>query len=142
MSGWASTRPIRKAWWAASFPLPRGRPRLRPASDRFGCNVMSEIRLPSRYSPAQKWLHWSMAVLILGMIAIGLTMTNLGDGPLKDRLYELHKSIGLTVLALALVRIAVRRRRGAPPLEPGVPAWQRFAAHASHYALYGLIVLV
>ena len=103
---------------------------------------MSEIRLPSRYSPAQKWLHWSMAVLILAMVAIGLTMTNLGDGPFKDRLYELHKSIGLTVLALALVRIAVRRRRGAPPLEPGIPAWQRFAAHASHYALYGLIVLV
>ena len=103
---------------------------------------MSESRTPSRYSPAQKWLHWSMALLILSMAAIGLTMTNLGDGALKDRLYELHKSIGIILLALALVRIAVRRRRGAPPLEPGVPAWQRLAAHASHYALYALIVLV
>jgi len=103
---------------------------------------MSEMQAPNRYSPAQKWLHWSMALLILLMVAIGLTMTNLDDGAPKDRLYELHKSIGVTILALALVRLAVRWRRGAPPLEPGVPAWQGAAARASHYALYALIVLV
>ena len=103
---------------------------------------MSETRSPSRYSQAQKWLHWSMALLILAMLVIGLTMTNLDDGALKNWLYEFHKSIGLTVLTLALVRVAVRWRRGAPPLEPGVPAWQRVAARASHYALYALIILV
>jgi cytochrome b561 len=59
----------------------------------------------------------------------------------KNALYELHKSTGLVVLTLALIRIAVRRTRGAPPLEP-MPAWQRKAAHASHYSMYVLIVLV
>jgi cytochrome b561 len=103
---------------------------------------MNEAHPPGRYSPAQKWLHWSMALLILLMIAVGVTMVNLEDGPLKNRLYELHKSTGLIVLGLALLRIAVRLRRGAPPLEPGVPAWQRLAARSSHYALYMLIVLV
>lgn len=103
---------------------------------------MSAFELPKRYAPAQKWLHWTMALLIIVMVAIGLTMVNLGDGELKNRLYELHKSTGLIILTLALVRIAVRLTHGTPPLEPSIPPWQRFAAHVSHYALYMLIALV
>jgi cytochrome b561 len=103
---------------------------------------MTNSRAPSHYSPAQKWLHWSMALLILVMVTVGVTMVNLADGPLKNRLYELHKSVGLIVITLAVIRIAVRVRRGAPSIEPGVPEWQRFAARVSHYALYMLIVLV
>lgn len=97
--------------------------------------------LPESYSSAQKWLHWTMAVLIVGMVSVGITMTNLSDGPRKDFLYELHKSTGLTVLGLALLRIVVRLKRSAPPLVP-LPEWQRKAAYASHYSLYALIVLV
>jgi cytochrome b561 len=97
--------------------------------------------LPSRYSSAQKWLHWTMATLIVIMVTVGLTMTNLADGPTKNTLYELHKSTGIIVLTLALVRVAVRWKRSAPPLEP-MPAWQRMAANASHYSMYVLIVLV
>ncbi len=95
---------------------------------------------PSRYSAAQKALHWTMAALIVPLVAIAIAMTNLGDGPLTNRLYELHKSFGLTVFTLALVRLACARR-GAPPLEP-MPAWQRRAAQVSHYALYVLFILV
>ncbi|HEX8166312.1 MAG TPA: cytochrome b [Beijerinckiaceae bacterium] len=97
---------------------------------------------PRGYAPAQKWLHWTIALLIVVQAAVGLTMARLGDGELKNTLYELHKSVGLVVLALALVRILVRARKGAPPLEPGIPGWQRLAAHLSHYALYVLIVVV
>lgn len=97
---------------------------------------------PTGYAPVQKWLHWSMAAMVVAMVAIGLAMTNLGDGAVKNALYELHKSVGLTILSLALIRIVVRSRRGAPPLEPNLPAWQRRAAYASHAALYALIVLV
>jgi cytochrome b561 len=96
----------------------------------------------TRYSPAQKWLHWTMALLIVVMVAVGLTMTRLGEGELTNALYELHKSTGLVVLGLALARIAVRSRRGAPPLEASIPNWQRFAARVSHYVLYGLIGFV
>lgn len=103
---------------------------------------MDETRAPSRYSSAQKLLHWSIALMILVMVALGLAMTRLGDGAVKNTLYELHKSIGLSLLTLVLVRLAVRWRRGAPALEPTVPAWRRAAAHASHAALYVLIVLV
>lgn len=103
---------------------------------------MTPLDRPSRYAPAQKWLHWSMAGLILAMVGIGIAMTNLGEGALKNTLYELHKSIGITVLVLALIRVAVRARRGAPPPEPNVPVWQVRAARASHAVLYLLIVLV
>lgn len=97
--------------------------------------------LPDRYSSAQKWLHWTIAALVVVMVTVGITMTNLGEGPVTNFLYELHKSTGLTILALALVRLALRLKRGAPPLVP-MPDWQRKAAHASHYAMYALIVLV
>ena len=94
---------------------------------------------PRRYSGLQKTLHWTMAALIVTQVAVGITMTNIGEGPLTNNLFELHKSIGITVLALALVRLAVRARRGAPPFEP-MPEWQRRAANASHTALYVLFI--
>lgn len=102
------------------------------------------IRLHSRrgYSAAQKWLHWGMALLVAILAAVGLTMTRLGEGTVTGALYELHKSIGLIVLGLVTARMAVRLARGVPPPEPGVPAWQQRAARASHYGLYGLLVLV
>ncbi len=98
---------------------------------------------PASYSSAQKWLHWLIAAMILLiMIPAGLTMTRLGEGETTNRLYELHKSFGLIIFGLAVVRVVLRWIRGAPPVEPNVSAWQRFAAYASHYALYGLIILV
>ena len=92
------------------------------------------IRSHSRrgYSAAQKWLHWGMALLVAILAAVGLTMTRLGEGTVTGALYELHKSIGLIVLALVTARMAVRLARGVPPPEPGVPAWQQRAARASH----------
>lgn len=98
---------------------------------------------PASFSPGQKWLHWLMAaIIILIMVPAGLTMRRIGEGPVTNTLYELHKSFGLIVFSLATIRAILRLIRGAPPIEPNVPAWQRFAAYVSHYALYMLIFLV
>jgi cytochrome b561 len=83
-----------------------------------------------------------MALIIVTLVPAGLTMTRLGPGSLTNTIYEVHKSFGLMIFALALMRLALRLLRGAPPLVPGLPAWQRAAAHGSHIALYILIVLV
>jgi cytochrome b561 len=83
-----------------------------------------------------------MALLIMILVAVGLTMTRLGEGTVTGVVYELHKSVGLIVLALAIVRIGVHASRGVPAAEPNIPGWQRLAARASHYALYALFVLV
>ncbi|KAA2242359.1 cytochrome b [Salinarimonas soli] len=97
---------------------------------------------PAHYSGAQKALHWTIAALVLAMVGIGLTMTAIGEGAARNALYEIHKSIGVIVLSLTVVRLALRWRRGAPPLVAGLPGWQRAAAHASHLALYALLVAV
>lgn len=95
------------------------------------------------YAGSQKFLHWFVAVIILFMVPAGLLMANvLPDGAVKNAVYELHKTFGIIAFFAAVVRIALRLYLGAPPLERDMPAWQRAAAHGSHIALYGLIVLV
>lgn len=94
------------------------------------------------YAGVQKLLHWLMAALVLAMIAVGLSLPRLAPGPLTNTLYEVHKSTGILVLALALVRLALRWRLGAPPLDPALPVWQRRAATASHVLLYALLILI
>ena len=80
------------------------------------------------FSPPQKWLHWVMAgIIILIMVPAGLTMTRIGEGPVTNTLYELHKSFGMIVFGFAVIRTIIRLVRGAPPVEPDVPSWQRFA---------------
>lgn len=98
---------------------------------------------PNAYSPAQKTLHWTMAIIIVSMVPVGILMADvLSDGAVKNTLYELHKSFGIIVFGLALIRIVLRLARGAPPLVPGLPGWQRAAAYGSHYAMYILVVVV
>jgi len=97
-------------------------------------------RPPTGFTGVQKSLHWVMALLIAGMIGLGLTLPRLAPGPLADALYEVHKSSGMLVLVLALARLAVRLRHGAPALDPALPRWQRLAAGASHVALYALMI--
>ena len=98
---------------------------------------------PDAYSPAQKALHWLIAALIVVLVPVGVSMANLlDDGPIKNGAYELHKSFGLTVFGLAVLRAAIRLVRGAPPLVPGLPPGSGRPRARPHYALYLLIILV
>lgn len=97
---------------------------------------------PSRYTFTQKFLHWLIGLAIIGMIALGLIMTEMPRSPLRGNLYAIHKSIGVIILFFALWRLVVRWRNGAPPQEASIPRWQKWAAHLSHYSLYALIILV
>lgn len=93
----------------------------------------------SRYNSVAIFLHWTIALLILGMIVLGLTME---DFPIKYRFlaFNLHKSIGLTILMLSLFRLYWRLTHRPPALPEKMKAWERFAAHASHWAFYFLII--
>lgn len=85
--------------------------------------------------------HWGMLVLFAGILSVGYYMTDLPLGPQKLKVYALHKSVGLTLLALAALRLAWRlgERR---PLPSPMPAWQAWAASAAHVALYALMFLI
>lgn len=80
-------------------------------------------------------LHWLIAGLIVCAFALGWTMTAMAISPLKLRMFNWHKWLGISILGLAAVRSIWRLTHPAPPLLP-MPVWQRIAAHASHGMLY------
>lgn len=93
----------------------------------------------TRWGGIAQAFHWLIATLIIVQGAIGLTMVQLDMTPTKVRVFALHKSIGLTVLALVLLRLLWRAIQRAPREVP-MPRGQRIAAHVSHAALYLLML--
>lgn len=91
-------------------------------------------------------LHWAIALLILANIAIGQTVALLPDAILEKfdvRFWiDLHKSMGITVLGLAILRILWRVTHRPPPLSQAFASWERTAAHAAHWLLYVMIFLM
>ncbi|AVJ25714.1 cytochrome b [Achromobacter spanius] len=95
-------------------------------------------RPPAAFSLFARVLHWSMAVGILAMLFIGVGMV----ASVSERhqwLVQIHKPLGLALLALVCIRLARRVVKGAPALPADLPAWQRHAALASHVLLYALM---
>ncbi|MGH8040944.1 MAG: cytochrome b [Rudaea sp.] len=99
-------------------------------------------------SNAQSWgsvarfFHWTIVLLILVQGTIGLIMVELPKHPNVIAVFSFHKSLGLTILALALLRLLWRLFDARPHAPPAIPRWQVFAARASHALLYLLIFLV
>jgi cytochrome b561 len=83
-------------------------------------------------------LHWLIAGLIISAFALGWVMTELAISPLKVRMFNWHKWVGMTILALAALRALWRLTHPAPPLLP-MPVWQRISAHALHGLLYAMM---
>jgi cytochrome b561 len=96
-----------------------------------------------RYGAVAVTLHWLIALLVIGNICLGLYMSDLPrSDPTKFMIFQIHKSIGLTVLVLSILRVAWRLINPVPPLPAGLSAPLRYAAHASHFLLYFLIVFI
>jgi len=92
-----------------------------------------------RYGAVAQTLHWLIAALIVVMFGLGWYMEPLPLGPRKFELYQIHKSLGLTILALAVLRLAWRLFNPAPPLPAHMQPWERRAAHTSHLLLYTML---
>jgi cytochrome b561 len=98
------------------------------------------LRRPlTRYSAVAIVLHWLIALLILANIGLAWTFQNLPKGLLEFKLIQLHKSFGITVLVLSVLRLAWRLLN-PPPAEPPMPAWQKTAAGAVHWAFYVIMI--
>ncbi len=98
--------------------------------------------MSEHYTTTAKTLHWLMAILMLGTLALGFYMQDLPFSPEKLRLYSWHKWAGVTLFLLTLVRLAWRLSHPPPPLPAATPRWQQWAAHAAHWALYGLMLAI
>ena len=109
---------------------------------------MPETRLG--YSSAQIALHWTIAVLVVlqivlhdGIIAAYAAARGVGTATGSELfLADLHVAFGIAVFALALLRVALRLWRGAPPPPEDEHPALRLAARATHLALYALILLM
>ena len=88
-------------------------------------------------------LHWLIAALFLAMLVIGVVMTRLPlSDPLTFPLYQTHKSIGATIFLLTAIRLVWRWTNGAPDLPSGMSAFERFGAHATHWGLYAVLLIM
>lgn len=96
----------------------------------------------ARWGAVSQLFHWVIVVLILVMAYLGLTMGDLPNGPRKINIYALHKSIGLTILALVVLRVLWRVYAGAPAPVSGTPPWQQRIASATHFLLYALLFAI
>jgi len=96
---------------------------------------------PSHYTRTAVSLHWLIAGLILAALFMGWTMTSMEITPARLKLFNYHKWVGVTVLALALLRLSWRLSHSPPPLAP-MPRWQQAAAHGGHALLYLLMLVV
>jgi len=93
------------------------------------------------YSGFAKLLHWLIALLIAGMVGLGVYMTDVeGDFQYKLWLYQLHKSFGVTLFALVLIRLAWRQISPPPVMPADMSVWERRAAKSAHSALYVLML--
>jgi cytochrome b561 len=93
------------------------------------------------YSVTARILHWLTAGLVLTMLPLGLVIAREWGGPFQDQLYDLHRSIGALLIVIIMVRFAYRLAHPPLPLPDDIPPIQRFAAHATHWALYALLIL-
>jgi cytochrome b561 len=95
----------------------------------------------ARYGAVAQALHWLIAALVLVMFGLGWTMADLPLGEQKLELYQLHKSLGATIFALVVLRLAWRLTHAPPPLPARLPAWERSAAVAAHALFYVLLLV-
>ena len=87
--------------------------------------------------------HWLIALLIIGAFTMGLVMTDIhGITPTKLKYYSWHKWAGVTILALATLRLLWRLSHRVPDYPAGMPRWERSAAHHLHTLLYVLMFAV
>ncbi len=102
---------------------------------------MSLRNTDTDWSTPIKLLHWLLAIGVIAMAIFGLVM-KYGDFTLveKVRLYAVHKSVGLTILVLALLRLAIRLVDWRRPELPPMPRWQHWGSVFSHIALYVVLI--
>ncbi len=96
-----------------------------------------------RYGNVAMSFHWLIAILVIANLCVGLYMGDLPrSDPMKFTIFQIHKSIGLTVLVLSILRLLWRLVNPVPPLPEGMNPALKFGARISHFLLYFLIVFI
>jgi cytochrome b561 len=98
---------------------------------------------PDSFGWVTRTIHWLMALAILGMLGFGLYIEDMEPSLSNLWMYSAHKSVGLILLILVILRLVWHRISPPPPiLTDGVALWQLTLARAVHVSLYALLLLV
>ncbi len=99
---------------------------------------------PAIYTRTAVMLHWLIGVCVLSQITLGLWMITIPKSPpgVRAGWFNVHKSIGITLAVLILLRFAWRLFHRPPPLPATMPAWERTAAKANHWLLYACMIVM
>ena len=98
--------------------------------------------MSTHYTTTAKLIHWLMAALLFGLLALGFYMTGLPFSPQKLQRYSWHKWAGVTVFLLLIFRLLWRLKNPPPPLPESMPKATQWVAHAGHFALYALMAAI
>ncbi|EID17979.1 catalase [Mycobacterium xenopi RIVM700367] len=128
----------RSAVYAASYRRRAGETAANPPAVEVGHGAAMTAPEPRRYSPLTRTLHWLTAALVLSALFVGFVMVN----SVTDyaRLVVIHKTLGVTIFAVMLVRIVNRLTHRPPALPSTVGTLERKLAMASELVLYALLV--
>jgi cytochrome b561 len=94
------------------------------------------------YTGTAKFLHWLILALLIAQFVIAWTMPHMGRDTRPDTLIDLHFSIGVLILAVAIVRLGWRATHGEPKPLDGIPPWQVQTARVVHWLLYALLFVI
>ena len=95
---------------------------------------------PLRWGAVSQLLHWLVVALVITQFVLASLAEDLAPGMAKLGLLARHKSVGITILGLALLRLAWRLGQPVPALPSGMPRWQRGLATGTHHLLYALLL--
>jgi len=93
----------------------------------------------NRYSTVSLVLHWLIAALVVTQIGL-IWAHEATEGPISREFVTLHKSVGLSILVLTLVRLGWRIANPAIPLPAETPRWQKLLARGNHVLFYVLLL--
>lgn len=97
----------------------------------------------AQYRPSQRLLHWSMAIVIICALTIGLYCSYLTPGiPLRRALLDVHKSLGMAALFLIAIRLPLRLSVGEPAYQQPLSVFNHYAARGAHILLYVLMIVM
>jgi cytochrome b561 len=125
---------------ASGFCAAHHNPQAAAARSMFAMKNQTASSIGWRYSTPAIVLHWVLAVLIVFMAALGWWMMTVEHEPGGERWIALHKSVGLIVFALVLLRLLWRVFHRPAPLPPGLPRWQLLLSHVTQVFLYGVML--
>jgi cytochrome b561 len=96
----------------------------------------------SRYGIIAQLFHWAIVALVITQFVLASKADALPRGVAKLAVLAQHKSVGITILVLAALRLTWRAFNVVPGIPPSTPPWQHVAARASHFLLYALLLFV